>query len=301
MLNKKKQLLSFVGLLIAALLWGVSYPLTKIVEDCPTFYIVSIRFVIAALALAIIFHKDFKKCNKSILKYAFWLSFCIASMYIFGTLGIKYTTSVRASFFTCLSFVIVPMINWAVFKIRLSKVIIISVLICLVGMLLLSYTSDMGTFMLNVGDLLCILAATAGAINIVFLDWASKRDQMEPPLFTFFLMAFVALWSTIIAIFTDAFAYDGTTVPQFCAIIALGLFCSAAAFLLQTLSQKYVPSNRAGIILAMEPASGCIISVLVLGETMHLSGWIGALLIMASLLYMEVASNNMNTLKKPRE
>lgn len=192
MTDKKKEYLSVLGLLLAALLWGVSYPLTKVVEDCPTFYIVSIRFLVAAAALALIFHRHFRNFHKEILKYAFLLSFCITSMYIFGTIGIKYTTSVRASFFTCLSFVIIPILNLVIYKLKLNKTIVISVLICLAGMFLLSYTADMGTFSLNAGDLLCILAATAGALHIIFLDRVTKQENMEPILFTIFLMAFVA-------------------------------------------------------------------------------------------------------------
>lgn len=294
MTDKKKEYLSVLGLLLAALLWGVSYPLTKVVEGCPTFYIVSIRFLVAAAALALIFHRHFRNFHKEILKYAFLLSFCITSMYIFGTIGIKYTTSVRASFFTCLSFVIIPILNLVIYKLKLNKTIVISVLICLAGMFLLSYTADMGTFSLNAGDLLCILAATAGALHIIFLDRVTKQENMEPILFTIFLMAFVALWSTLIALATGAFAYAGTTPFQFGSIIALGLFCSAAAFLLQSICQKYVPSNRVGVIIAMEPASGCIISVIVLGEAMHWTGWLGALLVMVSLLYMEISSGRSN-------
>ena len=294
MTDKKKEYLSVLGLLLAALLWGVSYPLTKVVEDCPTFYIVSIRFLVAAAALALIFHRHFRNFHKEILKYAFLLSFCITSMYIFGTIGIKYTTSVRASFFTCLSFVIIPILNLVIYKLKLNKTIVISVLICLAGMFLLSYTADMGTFSLNAGDLLCILAATAGSLHIIFLDRVTKQENMETILFKIFLMAFVALWSTLIALATGAFAYAGTSSFQFGSIIALGLFCSAAAFLLQSICQKYVPSNRVGVIIAMEPASGCVISVIVLGEAMHWTGWLGALLVMVSLLYMEISSGRSN-------
>lgn len=41
----------------------------------------------------------------------------------------------------------------------------------------------------------------------------------------------------------------------------------------------------------MEPASGCMLSVLLLGEVMSLGAWIGAVVIMGSLLYMEVATS----------
>lgn len=294
MIDRKTEYLSVLGLLTAALLWGVSYPLTKIVADCPTFYIVSIRFLIAAAVLALVFHRHFRYFSRDILKYAFLLSFCITSMYLFGTVGIKYTTSFRASFFTCLSFVIVPILNLVIFRLRLNKTIVISVLICLAGMFLLSYTADMGTFSLNLGDLLCILAATAGSLHIIFLDRVTKQENMEPILFTILLMAFVALWSSLISLFTGAYAFTGASAIQLGAVIALGLFCSAAAFLLQSICQKYVPSNRVGVIIAMEPASGCVISVLVLGETMHLTGWMGAILVMISLLYMEIAEGCSN-------
>ena len=58
----------------------------------------------------------------------------------------------------------------------------------------------------------------------------------------------------------------------------------------QSFCQKHVPANRTGIIFAMEPASGCIFSLIILGEVMSLYAWIGALLVMISLLYMEIAT-----------
>lgn len=289
--HRKNELWSVMGLLAAALLWGVSYPMTKMVEDCPTFYIVSIRFITAGAAMSLIFWKRFKGFNRVILKYAFLLSFYITAMYVFATVGIKYTTSVRASFFTCLSFVIIPLLNLLIFRQRLTRIIVISVLICLAGMFLLSYTPDMGSFELSMGDVLCILAAAAGSMHVIFLDRVSKLEGMEPVLFTTLLMLFVAVWCTLIALFTGDFQYKGATGFQIADIIALGLLCSAAAFLLQSICQKYVPSNRVGVILAMEPASGCIISVLVLSETMTLAGWAGAVLVMVSLLYMEAATS----------
>ena len=288
--NRKTELSSVFGLLIAALLWGISYPLTKYVEDCPTFYTVSLRFLVAGVFMAIVFCKRFKKMNRTILKYAFLLSFGLTCMYIFSTLGIKYTTSVRASFFTSLSFVIVPLLNLLIFRLRLTRITIISVLICTVGMFLLTYTPDMGSFGLNLGDLICILAATAGSLHIILLDRVTKKDGMDPMIFTTMLMLFSALWGTLIAFATGAFAYKGTAM-QLGTIVALGLLCSAAAFLLQSICQKFVPSNRVGIILAMEPASGCILSVLLLGEIMSLGAWIGAVVIMGSLLYMEVSTS----------
>ena len=103
-------------------------------------------------------------------------------------------------------------------------------------------------------------------------------------------MGFVGLWTTIIACTTGVMTTPAAP-RAWLIIVFLGLFCSAAAYLLQTICQEYVPANQTGVIFAMEPASGCILSVLLLGESMGRAGIAGAVIIMASLLYMEIAGS----------
>ena len=71
----KKELLGAAGIFIAALLWGVSYPATKIVEDQPTFFILPVRFLVAAAVLAVVFHRNLARINLKVIKQAFMLSF----------------------------------------------------------------------------------------------------------------------------------------------------------------------------------------------------------------------------------
>lgn len=292
--DHKKELLGAGGIFIAALLWGISYPATKIVENYPTFFILPVRFLIAAAALALIFHKNLKNINTRIVKNAFMLSFFITAMYVFSTVGIKYTISARASFFTCLTFVFVPIINRLFFKEKINGIIMRSILICFAGVLLLSYTPGMTGLALNMGDMLCIVASVAGSLHITFLGRISGGKDFDPMLFTTLLMAFVAVWTFIAAVFTGSFKGIEITPFHMGTIVFLGLFCSAVAFLLQSICQQYVPANRAGVILAMEPASGCVISVLLLNEAMGAAGWIGAGLVLLSSIYMEAASGRKN-------
>jgi drug/metabolite transporter (DMT)-like permease len=272
--------------------WGISYPLTKFVEDVPTFYIISLRFTLAAALLAVCFFMHFRNYNFDTLKYSFILSFLLTAMYIFNIVGVKYTTSVKASFFTTLSFLVCPVINLILYKMKIQKFIGISALICLVGTCMLCYTPDMGKLVINFGDILCAFASIAGAINIIFMEKMSHKENIDNTLFTIFLMAFIALWGTIIALVRGEFAYHSmVTGGQMIAIVLMGLFSSAGAFILQIHCEKHVPSNRVGIIFSLEPASGCILSVLLIHETMSLIGWMGALVIMISILYMEFANN----------
>ncbi len=323
--KNKKELLGAAGIFLAALLWGVSYPATKIVEAQPTFFILPVRFLVAAAVLGIVFHRNLARINLKVIKQAFLLSFFITCMYVFSTVGIKYTISARASFFTCLTFVFVPIINRILFKVKINGIIARSIIICFAGVLLLSYTPGMAGLALNVGDVLCMVASVAGSLHIIFLDRISRGDgsadlktavadadaggaddravdraggngseavnDFDPMLFTTLLMAFVALWTSAAALFTGAFKDIHITPLHFGTIVFLGLFCSAIAFLLQSVCQQYVPANRAGVIFAMEPASGCVISVILLNEAMGAAGWIGAGLVLLSSVYMEVASS----------
>lgn len=290
--NHSRELISVLGLTLAAMFWGISYPLTKFVEDVPTFYIISLRFILAAALLAVCFFRHFRNYNFDTLKNAFILSFLLTAMYIFNIVGVKYTTSVKASFFTTLSFLVCPVINLILYKMKIQKFIGISALICLAGTCMLCYTPDMGRLVINFGDILCGFASIAGAINIIYMEKMSHRDNIDNTLFTIFLMAFIALWGTVIALDRGEFNYHSqVTSSQLIAIILMGLFSSAGAFILQIHCEKHVPSNRVGIIFSLEPASGCILSVLLIHETMSLIGWMGALVIMISILYMEFANN----------
>ena len=85
----KKELLGAAGIFLAALLWGVSYPATKIVEDQPTFFILPVRFLVAAAVLAVVFHRNLARINLKVIKQAFMLSFFITGMYVFCTICIK--------------------------------------------------------------------------------------------------------------------------------------------------------------------------------------------------------------------
>ena len=133
--------------------------------------------------------------------------------------------------------------------------------ICLVGMFLLCYAPGMGGFSLNLGDILCIVAAIAGSLHIIFVEKVAKNDNVDSTLFTVFLLAFISLLGTIIGFFIGDLNYTAAT-PE-----------------------------HLGVIFSLEPASGCILSVLLLKETMSWTAWLGSAIIMISIFYMEWANN----------
>lgn len=288
--NKEKW--ATLAIITCSLLWGVGFPALKSVEELPTFLIISIRFIIASIMLTIVFWKRFKRINKSLMMNAFILSFLIFIMYVFATVGIKYTTSAKASFFCCLSFLIIPFLNRFIYKQKITMVTVVSVLLCFIGIFLLSYTSEMG-LNLALGDIICIGASLAASFQIVLVDRMTKKIETDPTLLSIWMMIFVAVWGSIAALFTDSYNVSLNS-ENIVMLIIIGLFCTAIPYVLQFIGQKYVPSTRVGLINALEPTSGAIISVIMLGEHMSLYGWIGGFIVICSLVYLEL----MNARKK---
>lgn len=285
------QLLATGALLAAAVLWGLTYPLTKLIESYPTFLIIVVRFSSAAAALFLSSLGRLRRMNWDTLKCAFLLSFVLTAMLIFNIVGIKYTTSVRASFFTSLSFLMVPVMNLLMFRVRLSATVAKSALLCLAGLFLLCYAPGSAGLEVNLGDVLCAVAAACGSLNILLMERVSKMEHVDSLLFTTFLMGFIALWGGLLGGVSGGLRGPELTGAALGIMVILGVACSAAAYTLQVHFEADVPANRVGILFALEPASGCILSVLCLHETMGLAAWVGAAIIMASILYVEASAS----------
>lgn len=283
---QKKERWAALGIIICTLLWGMGFPALKAVEDLPAFLIIAVRFILAAGFLSAVFYRRFRLINRTVVKNAFILSFLIFIMYVFATVGIRYTTSSKASFFSCLGFVIIPFLNWLLYKQRLSKITVISVIMCLAGIFLLSYSSDMG---LNfaLGDIICIGCSLSGSLQIVFLDRMTKDERNDPTLLSVLMMILIAVYGTAAVLFTGAWQARPAGF-DWGVLIFIGVCCTAVAYLLQAVGQKYVPSTRVGIMCALEPASGAIFSAVFLGDHLGMFGWSGGAVIIASLIFMEV-------------
>jgi drug/metabolite transporter (DMT)-like permease len=70
------------------------------------------------------------------------------------------------------------------------------------------------------------------------------------------------------------------------AVVASGLFGTAAATLLWNWGIHRVPASRAGVFLNIEPALGSILGVTVLGERLGPGAWIGGALIVSAVIVL---------------
>jgi drug/metabolite transporter (DMT)-like permease len=110
-------------------------------------------------------------------------------------------------------------------------------------------------------DVGALLAVQLGVVGFVSLAIAAVAGQLEPP--------------------------EGATVWS--ALLVTSLVASALGFFVQSFAQKHAPPARTALILASEPAFAGLFGWLLNDERLTASGWLGAGLIMAAIVAVEVA------------
>ena len=72
------------------------------------------------------------------------------------------------------------------------------------------------------------------------------------------------------------------------AAIFLGLFCSGLAFVIQAVAQQYTTASHVGVIFTLEPVFSAIVAYFFANEKLLPRGYVGAALMLLSLLVMEM-------------
>jgi drug/metabolite transporter (DMT)-like permease len=154
--------------------------------------------------------------------------------------------------------------------------------VAMVGLWLLSGGS--GDFNLR-GDGLVLLCAFSLAAHI--LATASAVKSYDVGALLAIQLAVVGLVSLAIgAVAGDLEPPEGATVWS--ALIVTSLVASALGFFVQTFAQQHAPPARTALILAAEPAFAGLFGWLLNDERLTATGWLGAGLIMAAIVAVEL-------------
>jgi drug/metabolite transporter (DMT)-like permease len=82
----------------------------------------------------------------------------------------------------------------------------------------------------------------------------------------------------------------GVSLKAWLALAGSGVLCTATTTLLWNWGMTQVPASQAGVLLNMEPLMGSLLGVLVLGERLGPSAWVGGGLILASAVTLTTRS-----------
>jgi len=284
-MQPKIKFLPQLALLSAALIWGISFVIIKNTLDViPPNFLLAVRFTIATLVLAAVFHKKLRLIRKKTVIRCCSAGVCLFLAYMTQTIGITDTTPGKNAFLTAVYCVIVPFLYWLVGGKKPTLWNIGAAVLCLVGIGMVSLTEG---FTMRMGDALTLVGGVFYAIHIVLL--AKTCAEFDPGICTMlqFAAAAVCAWAVTACTETPPALGVFFTADGLLSIGYLAFLASAACMFFQTYGLKYASPNTGSILLSLESVFGVLFSLLVGGESMTLSLGIGFALIFIAVIASE--------------
>lgn len=290
-LSTRRRLGADLALLFVTAIWGSTFVLVKdAVAHYPVLPFLTVRFVIAALALAPAVALARVQWRPRDLLAGVGAGVFLFAGYAFQTLGLQHTEAAKAGFITGLSVVLVPLFvallwrRWPTFQ------AVAGILLATGGLALMSLNAD---WSVRRGDLLVLACAFSFAAHITALGALSPGRDAR--LLTLVQVATVALLSGLLSIGQGTLTAPSLAVWGAAAFT--GVAATALAFFIQTAAQQHTTANHTALILAAEPVFAALFGVLVAGERMLARGWLGSVAILAGVVLGALAQGQ-ETLQK---
>ena len=272
-----------ICMFIATIFFGMTYVLTKICLNYSTeFHIISFRFLIAfVISLIFLQRKIFPIKIKEIL-YSLILSILLFMVFITMTIGVKYTTATNASFLISLSVIFIPFFSWIFNKEKPKKSIFIVLIIALIGIMLLTLDKNLE---FHIGDILCLICSLLFSFHVLITERFVKNNN---PI----TLGVLQFGGVAILSFLVQYPIEKFTLPKnekfWISLMILSVFCTALAYIIQTVSQKKLSSTLIGLILSLEPIFSGIFGYFILNEYLSPQQYMGAFLLLISIIYVTV-------------
>ncbi|AYD02004.1 DMT family transporter [Neorhizobium sp. NCHU2750] len=185
--------------------------------------------------------------------------------------AVTYTSAINATVEQTLIPVLIFFINFVLFRTRVTLLQIAGFSLTVIGVLLTASHGDLNTLLtltVNFGDAIMIIAIAAYAFYTIALRW-------RPAIHWKSLMAVPALFALIFSIPLLGWEYAaGKTIwPDHSGwLLALytAIFASLIAQVLYIRGVETIGANRAGLFINLVPVFGTLLSIVVLGEELHL-------------------------------
>ena len=293
----RKHFLAVFGLGSTALIWGGSF---AAVVYCLRLglsvnALLSLRFVLGALALgAILLALRLKPTLRELLD-GLWLGMVVATLFWFQTDGLRFTSTTKSAFITGLYVIFTPMISMLVGD-RLRASHGIGAGLALTGLLLLVYQPGLSLGGWNRGDSETLVNAVLVGVHIVMTGHFSRRGRGW--VLAWGQVAVVGIVVSFAAFFSPApYGFQGLKstlhIPGlWIAMAYLALLATTLAFFIQSHMQAFVSATETAVLFSMEPVFAALIAVSgwIPGVKEHLSlrQWAGAVLIIGATLLAEL-------------
>jgi drug/metabolite transporter (DMT)-like permease len=274
-----------LALIAATVAYGATFTIVQdALEDTTPLGFIFLRFTIGALVLAPFALR--RGWRRPTMRDARLRDFHRAALifgivgflgYWFQNLGLERTTTSNSAFITGLFVVFTPLVETVVTRRRPANNVLLAVAVSVVGL----YFISGATFRIGAGDAFTLGCAFMFGIWIFAGGIYSVRFDVVT--LTCVQMAWFAAFALPFVVVDGLGDVTGDVVL---AVTITGVLCSAVAFSLQLWGQRFVEPSRAAVILQFEPVVAGFVGYLV-GERLGVTGYVGALIIMAGIVIAE--------------
>ena len=280
-----KQRKADLALVLVTLFWGVSYYLVDLcLSELQPMNLNAFRFLLAFLVLAPIFWKKVRHASRATLKYSVIIGALLVGVYAGATYGVANTSISNAGFICALPVVFTPLLDFLCNRRRPEKKLGVALLLCTVGLALLTLNEQ---FRPASGDLICLICAVCYAADMLVTEKAVKLPEVDAMTLGVCQLGVAGVLMLLVSALVEQPRLPSS--PKIWgAAIFLGLFCSGVAFVIQAVAQQYTTASHVGVIFTLEPVFSAIVAYFFANEKLQPRGYIGAVLMLLSLLVMEM-------------
>ena len=303
--EKKLRIISPLLLVLAALIWGISFVAQSEGDDIGSFTFQGIRCLLACLSvLAVILIRDntgnnrrtkkkYKSAgewysdNKTLVKAGIICGLALTLANNLQQFGIgmqgKETSTGKAAFLTALYIVLVPIFG-IFFKKKVNLTAWLSVAVAVAGLYLISVNPNEG-FGISSADILLILCALFFAVQIITVDrFSSEIDGIKLSCIQFFIAG--VLSSVLMFIFEkpDINAILAQSIP----LLYSGILSGGGAFTLQIIGQKRCNHVLASLLMSLESVFSALADWIIRGNTLSAREFAGCAVMFAAIILVQL-------------
>ena len=302
MKNSKQS--SYIIAVVAMIIWGTTFPLSKLVIPPLTGTIFTLIRVTFALVIFLIYLQLIHQFREfwQLFTSRFWFFLGLGGIlyglsYAVQYYAIRYTTAINQSILSNFTTFFVILLNFIIYRRKPQKKFVIGLVFGVIGAILIivddNFSLSSGTLL---GDLLTLFSFFIWAGYVIVSKPIAERENSLYVLTAVFLGAFIVLLP--LSFIDQGFSsLQDLTLSQWGILCYLGVICSGVATLLYTigLSNEAIPSENISLIGLLLPIVAIFTSVLLLDEKFTLRILIGVILILGSVVIAEIEPKKSET------
>ena len=276
---KNRQLFGSAMLLLAALLWGITYSIQTLCNGLGTFTIIFFKTIGSVLLLAIAIVKK-ERFTKTTILGGILIGAVACVGLVLQQKGLELSSAANASFLSALYIVFVPILSMFVGKKPKPK-IYLAILVSLIGMYLLCIN---GEFVLKIGDILLLIGAIMFALQIIFID--KFINDVDPIAFTAVQQLVCSLFTGVIMLVVEKPSIISIS-ENILQLLYISLLSGALAQVLQNRFQRDVEPSLSSILMSFESVFGAVFGWIILNQALSTKEIIGCVLMFVAMLIAE--------------